>query len=509
MRAAVAALFVALCGAASAGAGKDVPAAAGAKKQAIEAPGYAREDQTMFAPALQVAPPGPHRAQRALAVLDRQFAVQQKITFHPQYSPALLALLEVLPPRQATLIRAPALYSREDIPWDLLPDGSHEVSVAGQPREADYYYTVMRNYRSPELAQNFSGAFALKPTKTQSNGTMSSVVGTLGGEILLDTYGVSAWVDVGAQMLRYVYGDLKPPWDSVPGKFNHHDAAVLARIKREMPAVYERITHYVTIANVVDEFDSPDGPYVLCNFEGEIKADSLKPFPDLHAFYQRVIPALRAESAIVDAQGRYWLRTRFEGGGFQTTFMNRAGLLVPFDDNYKPVGDGVALDKISYGSHRTTARVLTRRLGMTFGLANLGFTAEYRRDGETLAYRSSMNRVPDLIAPPVIHQMMHFVAGEFMRVLAEGTGGLTATLASRRLASGMVHLQGGMTGEFSYSPTLEFLARIGDAIAEEHDWKVRADERKLGEELFKAFLKDFRNARPQILALDDQKSAGK
>ncbi|MGH7865543.1 MAG: hypothetical protein ACREQB_11160, partial [Candidatus Binataceae bacterium] len=479
------------------------PPAVGAGETAAHAPGYAPQGETIFAPALQVVGPGQRRAQRAIATLNRQFAFQQKIAFHPQYSPALLALLEVLPPRQATLIRAPALYSRMDIPWDALTDGSHEVSVAGQARETDYYYTVARNYRSPQLAESFAGVFALKPTKPAANGTLSSVVGSLGGEILLDTYGPPAWVDVLAQALRYLYGDLKAPWDKAPGILNHHDDAALARFTRDMPALYERITHYVTVTNVVDEFDSRDGPFVLYNFEGAIKPDSLKPFPNLYLFYQRVLTRLRSQSDITDSTGRYWLRTRFDGGRFQTTFMTRAGLLVPFDGEYKPAGDGVALNQVSHGSHRTTAKVVTRRWGMTFGLANLGFTAEYRRDGDSLAYRSTMNRVPELIAPPVIHEMMHFVSGEFMRVLAEGNGGLTATLTSRRLAGDLVHLKGGFTGEFSYSPTLEFLAQIGDSMAEEHDWKVRADERRLGEELFNAFVKDYRNARPRILALDD------
>jgi hypothetical protein len=505
--AAVMALAIVAAAASARAGGDNADVVAGpARKSAVEAPGYAPEDQTLFAPWLEVVAPGPERARRALGVLDRQFTFQQKIAFHPQYSPALLALLEELPPRQATLIRAPALYSRDNIPWAALPDGSHQVSVAGHPRETDYYYTVTRSYRSPESAETFAGAFALKPTKPSTNGAMTSVVGQLGGEVLLDTYGATAWVDVSAQALRRVYGDLKPPWDTVPGKFNHHDEAALARFKRDMPALYERIAHYLTVTNVVDEFDGADGPYVLFNLEGEIKPEALKPFANLHRFYQRVIPAVRADSAITDENGRYWLRTRFEGGRFQTTFMNRAGLLVPFDEKYRPAGDGVALNRITSGRHYTTARVVTRRLGMTFGLDHLGFTAEYRRDGDTLAYRSRMNRVPDLIAPPVILEMINFVAGEFMRILAEGNGGLAATLSSRRLDGHLVHLRGGVTGEFSYSPTLEFLARIGDAIADEHDWNVRADERKLGEEFFKAFLKDFRAARGRILALDDKQA---
>jgi len=46
------------------------------------------------------------------------------------------------------------------------------------------------------------------------------------------------------------------------------------------------------------------------------------------------------------------------------------------------------------------------------------------------------------------------------------------------------------------------LARIGDAIAKEHNQKVRAEERAFGEELFDAFVADYNDARPAILALD-------
>jgi hypothetical protein len=54
----------------------------------------------------------------------------------------------------------------------------------------------------------------------------------------------------------------------------------------------------------------------------------------------------------------------------------------------------------------------------------------------------------------------------------------------------------------NYSPTLELLARIGDAIANEHNDKVRAEERAFGEELFDALVADYNDARPAILGLD-------
>jgi hypothetical protein len=269
-----------------------------------------------------------------------------------------------------------------------------------------------------------------------------------------------------------------------------------------MPALYERVTHYVTFRNLVDEFDSPEGPYVLVNLDLEINEDALKPFQHLYKFYRRVMPTLRAESEMYEDRGRYWLRTRFEKGRLRATILNRAGLLCTYDENYRPAGTCIAPDRLRAGQHHTTARVTTRRLGMTFGIDDLGFTAEYRRDGDAIGYRSRMNRVPNLVAPPVIHEMVQLIAGEFMRVLAEGNGGLTAAFGSRALNGQMFHLEGAFSGEFHYSPALELLARVGDAIADAHNRNVRADERRLGEELFVAFLKDFRNARERMLALD-------
>jgi hypothetical protein len=49
---------------------------------------------------------------------------------------------------------------------------------------------------------------------------------------------------------------------------------------------------------------------------------------------------------------------------------------------------------------------------------------------------------------------------------------------------------------------LAMLARVGDAIANAHNEKVRDDERRLGQELFDALVDDYNSARPQILSLD-------
>jgi len=76
-------------------------------------------------------------------------------------------------------------------------------------------------------------------------------------------------------------------------------------------------------------------------------------------------------------------------------------------------------------------------------------------------------------------------------------------LASRRLQNGIYDFVGGFSAQLNYSPTLELLARVGDAIAKEHDEEVRKEERAFGEELFDAFVADYNDARPAINALDN------
>src|SRR5579863_6022712 len=60
--------------------------------------GFASPDQNLFAPVLMLAAPGPDRSARALDAFARQLAFQRKLSFHPELSPDLKALLEVLPP---------------------------------------------------------------------------------------------------------------------------------------------------------------------------------------------------------------------------------------------------------------------------------------------------------------------------------------------------------------------------------------------------------------------------
>jgi hypothetical protein len=472
------------------------------------APGFAPDSETIFAPILELAPPGPGRAARAIAIFDRQLAFQRAISFHPELDDALTGVVEKMPPRESTLIRASALYSQTDIPWQQLKDGAHQISVAGAPRSAVYLYQLTNKYVSPQSPGHLAGQFTVTPVPRPDAET-SSVTGALGGELLMNTYPASAAVDLAAAALTQIHGNLKAPWDTAPGQFNDHDRAALARFHREMPALAAKLDHYLIFHNVLDEFDGPGGPIVLFNADVEVRMDALEAYPHLYAFYRKVAPVLVAESAIEDSAGNYWMRTRFARGRMHLTFMDRDGLLTAFDKNGRPAGASVALGGIERGSYRTKAAVRVYRLGMVFGLDNLGFTTDYRRDGDSIVAMSTMNAVPDLIAPPGIHKVIDLIAGEFLRVMAQGHGGLTSTFASRRTAEGLDRYALGFTGEFEYSPTLEFLARVGDAIADQHNETVRVEERKFGEELFDAFASDYNRARPRILALDAAKATGK
>ncbi len=469
--------------------------------------GFAPDSRTLFAPIVYLAPPGPARASRAIAIFDRQLNFQRRISFHPKLDPALQQVLNYLPPRQSTLIRAAALYSKTEIPWHDQPDGTHEILVAGRPDEADYLYKLACEWRSPEESARFSGVFGLKPTADSTPDNISSVTGTLAGELMIDTYGLGALVDLIGDTLREFHGDLKPPWDTVPGKFNRHDRSAMDRFHRQMPHLAAKFDHYFKFNNLLDEFNSPAGPVVLFNTDAEVRLDALKKYPLLYDFYRKVVPAVTAKSEIMDSHGNYWFREAFDHGHIGVTFMIRNGLLTPFNAAMQPAGDGVAIGDISHGSYRTLASGQITSLAMNFGLANIGFATDYRRDPGAVTFVNRMNSVPQLIAPPGVHQVMDLVAGDFLKVLATGNGGLNTKLTSRLLPNGAYDFAGGVAMQLNYSPTLELLARIGDAIAQEHNDQVRAEERAFGEELFDAFVADYNDARPAILALDsDQHS---
>ena len=400
------------------------------------------------------------------------------------------------------MIRAAALYSKPEIPWRDAPDGTHQICVAGRPDHGDYLYTLVKQWRSPEEPARFSGVFSLKPSADPTADSVSSVTGTLAGELMIDTYGIGALVDAAGDALREVHGDLKPPWDSAPGKFNHHDRAALDRFHRQMPHLAAKFDHYFKFNNLLDEFSSPAGPVVVFNADAEVRLDALKKYPQLYEFYRKVVPVVTAKSEILDSHGNYWMREAFDHGHIHFTIMLRNGLLTPFNAAMQPAGGSIALGEITRGSYRTLASGQIRSLKMNFGLGNIGFATDYRRDAAAVTFDNRMNAVPQLIAPPGVHKLMDLIAGDFLRVLATGNGGLNSKLASRPLPNGAYDFSGGVTAQLNYSPTLELLARIGDAIAAEHNDQVRVEERAFGEELFDAFVADYNDARPAILALD-------
>jgi hypothetical protein len=214
------------------------------------------------------------------------------------------------------------------------------------------------------------------------------------------------------------------------------------------------------------------------------------------------VPAVVAKSDITDSHGNYWMREAFDHGHIHFTIMLRNGLLTPFNAAMQPAGDSVALNEVARGSYRTLASGQITSLAMNFGLADIAFKTDYSRDAGTVTFVNRMDAVPELVAPPGVHQVMDLVAGDFLRVLATGNGGLNSKLSSRQLPNGTYDFSGGFTAQLNYSPTLELLARIGDAIAQEHNDQVRAQERAFGEELFDAFVADYNDARPAIAALD-------
>ena len=465
-------------------------------------PGFAADSRTLFAPIIYLAPPGPARASRAIAIFDRQLDFQRKISFHPKLAPALEDVLVYLPPRQSTMIRAAALYSKPEIPWRDGPGGTHQICVAGRPDDTNYLYSLVDAWRSPEEPARFSGVFGLKPATDSTPDNISSVTGTLAGELMIDTYGIGALIDAFADLLREFHGDLKAPWDSAPGAFDHHDRAAMDRFHRQMPHLAAKFDHYFKFNNLLDEFNSPAGPIVLFNVDMEVRLDALKKYPLLYDFYRKLVPAVTAKSDIMDSHGNYWMREAFDHGHIHFTIMLRNGLLTPFNAAMQPAGDSVALNEVARGSYRTLASGQITSLAMNFGLADIAFKTDYSRDAGTVTFVNRMDAVPQLVAPPGVHQVMDLVAGDFLRVLATGNGGLNSKLSSRLLPNGTYDFSGGFTAQLNYSPTLELLARIGDAIAQEHNDQVRAQERAFGEELFDAFVADYNDARPAIAALD-------
>jgi hypothetical protein len=468
----------------------------------VPAPGFSSPAETILNTVLALAPPGPSRAQRSLAIADRQLDFQGKIWLHPEFSPAVRKLLDQLPPRQATLIRATSLYSRKDIRWTELPEKAHQVSVIGQPDRESYLYELASKYQTPEVPFHMAGAFTLKPVSGSVDGDIRAVDGQVGGDFLTNTYGASGGLAFLGALLRFIHGDLRAPWDTQPGVFNHHDRAILDRFHSDLPNFSAKVEHYLKFRNVLDEFSGSGDPVVLFNLDAELQTNSLKPFPQLYEFYRSIAPSVVAKTVVTDSHGNRWLETQFNRGRIRTIFMVRRGLLTPFNDTYQPAAESVDLTQPGHGTYYTRSSATVTRLGLTFGLEDLNFATNFRSGPDTVETTTTMDAVPTLVAPPGIHKIIDLIAGEFLRVLAQGDGGFRATFSSRPAGTGLYRWTGSANAEFSYAPALEMLARVGDSLADAHSAEVKREERQLGQELFDAFMTDYNDSQPRILALD-------
>src|SRR5438552_997267 len=72
-------------------------------RQLIAVPG------SLFDAVLALAPPGPDRARRAVESLNRSIPFFRGILFRPKFDSALEQVTDRMPPRETTLIKAPAL----------------------------------------------------------------------------------------------------------------------------------------------------------------------------------------------------------------------------------------------------------------------------------------------------------------------------------------------------------------------------------------------------------------
>jgi hypothetical protein len=465
--------------------------------------GFAPAQTILFAPLLQLVPPGPGRAARAINLFDQQASFYRRILFHPILTPELSKVTESMPPRGATLLLAASLYSRNDIPWRHEPDGAHRLAVTGAAAGTNYLFALAPPEPLPIEANQFRSNFTLRPIVDAAGETPSSVIGELAAKLRLDGYDPHSSVDLPAAMLRECYGDLKGPWDTIPGRFNSHDRAALDRLRRDMPTLYSRLQPYFQVRNVLDEFAPVSGaPRVLMNLDAQIRPAAFNRFPHFAAFYSRIAPRVDVTIIADNPEGGQWGRIRFDRGRIQMVFLDSSGMLRPFDSSFAPRGPALAPEAAIHGSYRVTMRLHYTRLKLTFGLEDLTFITDYTRDRDGLRFVTRMPSPPALVAPPIVQQVVRILAERFMTAMAVGHGGTIITLDSHATGADRTELAAQWRAELSYSPALRVLAEVADAIANAHNEAVREDERHIGEELFEALLRDYNVAKPRLLALD-------
>jgi hypothetical protein len=270
-----------------------------------------------------------------------------------------------------------------------------------------------------------------------------------------------------------------------------------------MPALYAALRPYLHLNNLLDEFAAPNGaPLVLVNLDAQVRPQVFRAYPHLSAFYARIAPRVDVSIVVDGRKNSEWMRTRFDRGHLRLIFMVADGMLTPFDSRLAPAGPPVPLDAVVIGSYRITMRLHYTRLKLTFGLDDLTFTTDYRRDRDGVHFVTRMPSPPTLVAPPVVRQVVRMLAAEFMATMAAGDGGLRMTFDSYTTGADRTEVAARWRAELSYSPLLQVLVRVADAIADAHNEAVRDDERRMGEQLFDAFLRDYNGAKPRLLALD-------
>jgi hypothetical protein len=315
--------------------------------------GFISPNVTLFAPSIFLAPPGPDRALRSITDFERQIGFYRALLFHPEISPNLQGIIDMMPPRQSTLLRAAEFYSNPAIPWIRKPGGEHEILVDGALSGQEFLFKATTAPSPIEIGQ-FRGWFTLKPASDSINpANPLTVLGTLGGEFLLNSYGLDRLVDVVAAALRQCYGDLEGPWDNAIGHFNQHDRAAIRRLRHDMPELSALLHRYFVITNVLDEFGGGrTGPEVLFNLKFAIRQSALAQFPHLERFYAKIGPRVRARIVFEDDQAERWTEISFNRGQIKLVFLDSTGLLQPFDADYKPVGNPLALAQVVRGHYR-------------------------------------------------------------------------------------------------------------------------------------------------------------
>ena len=245
---------------------------------------------------------------------------------------------------------------------------------------------------------------------------------------------------------------------------------------------------------------------MVANLDAQIRPRALERFPHLASFYRHIAPMVSAHSSIDNDQGDRLLDFDFDRGRIRIRFLVCAGALVaarpPFPAGLAaPVGDPVALDQISHGRYRSRTSGRVHRFGMDFGLQNIDFATDYRRERDIVKIESRMTAPPELVAPPGIRQISLLLTGRFMEALARGNHGrgVNARFSSTPTGVGGTLLTWESQAELTYSPMLEFLASIGDSIAQAHNQLVREDEQRLWREVFEAIVSDYQRARPSLL----------